>query len=276
MGLKLILGVGMSSFIAIKLDKCVSKRHAISMKRISSNWNTSALIRSRVEQAGERLWRMDDFRDQPFPAVAQTFSRLARKGTLQRVSKGVYYRPRKTAFGPSQPSPTAIHQLAQQTRTVFPSGSSAANLLGFTTQTPKRGEVSTSSLSLPRKLIGAETRVYSRRPEAWKELSETEAAILDILRNGGKASELSPEATTSRMLHLLSQDKRLDKLLAVASTEPPRVRALLGAFAEEVGTRPPTLKNLRATLNPSSRFNFGRFAKLPTAHKWLVKDPQRG
>ncbi|HEX2918237.1 MAG TPA: DUF6088 family protein [Edaphobacter sp.] len=218
---------------------------------------------------------MDDFRGQSFPAVAQAFSRLTRKGTLQRLSKGVYYRPRKTSFGPSRPSPAAIRQLAQRTKTVFPSGSSAANLLGFTTQTPMRGEVATSSLSLPKKLIGAETRVHARRPEAWRELSETEAAILDFLRSGGKTGELSPEQTVSRMLHLLSQDKRLKKLLAVADTEPPRVRALLGAFAEELQTRPSTLEKLRATLNPLSRFNFGQFSTLPTARKWLAKESQR-
>lgn len=200
---------------------------------------------------------------------------MARKGTLQRISKGVYYRPRPTSFGPSRPSPIAIRQLAQRTKSVFPSGSSAANLLGLSTQTPKRGEVSTSSLSLPRKLIGSEIRVHARRPEAWNELSETEAAMLDTLRNGGKASEFSPAETTSRLLKLLSKEHRLKKLLAVAKTEPPRVRALLGALAEVLEAPPPTLEKLRATLNPSSRFNFGRFAGLPTARKWLAKDPQQ-
>jgi hypothetical protein len=244
------------------------------MGKASSSPKTSSLVRSRIEKGGERLWRMEDFRDQPFPAVAQAFSRLKRKGTLERLSKGVYYRPRQTAFGPSRPSPTAIRRLAQRSKTIFPSGSSAANLLGFSTQTPKRGEVATSSLSLPRKLIGAETRVHARRPEAWKSLSETEAAILDVLRNGGKASELSPDETTARMLRLLSEEKRLEKLTAIAGTEPPRVRALLGAFAEALHAPSSKLEKLRSTLNPLSRFNFGRFAVLPTARKWQAKEPQ--
>ncbi len=199
---------------------------------------------------------------------------MARRGTLQRISKGVYYRPRVTSFGPSRPNPVDIRQLAQRTKSMFPSGSSAANLLGLSTQTPKRGEVSTNSLSLPRKLIGAETKVHARRPEAWKQLSETEAAILETLRNGGKASELSPSETTSHLLKLLSTENRLKKLLAVAKTEPPRVRALLGAFAEVLNESSSTLKKLRATLNPSSRFNFGRFGGLPTARKWSAKDLQ--
>ena len=243
------------------------------MSKTSSSPKTSSLIRSRIEKGGERLWRMEDFRDQPFLAVAQAFSRLKRNGALERLSKGVYNRPRQTAFGPSRPSPTAIRQLAQRSKSVFPSGSSAANLLGFSTQTPKRSEVATSSLSLSRKLIGAETRVHPRRPEAWKSLSDTEAAILDVLRNGGKTSELSPGETTARMLRLLSEEKRLEKLIAIAETEPPRVRALLGAFAEALRASSSKLEKLRSTLNPSSRFNFGLFATLPTARKWLAKEP---
>lgn len=243
------------------------------MHNTSSSPKTSSLVRSRIEKGGERLWRMEDFRDQLFPAVAQAFSRLKRKGTLERLSKGVYYRSRQTAFGPSRPSPTAIRQLAQRSKSIFPSGSSAANLLGFSTQTPKRGEVATSSLSLPRKLIGSETRVHARRPEAWKSLSETEGAILDLLRNGGKESELSPDDTTTRMLRLLSAEKRLEKLIAIADTEPPRVRALLGAFAEALHAPSSKLEKLRSTLNPLSRFNFGKFAALPTARKWLAKEP---
>jgi len=244
------------------------------VKRTASNPKTSGVIRSRIKRSGERLWRLDDFRDRPFPAVAQEFSRMARKGDLQRISKGVYYRARPTSFGPSRPNPIAIRQLAQRTKSVFPSGASAANLLGLSTQTPKRGEVSTNSLSLPRKLIGPDTRIHARRPEAWKELSEIEAAILDTLRNGGNASEFSPAETTSLLLKLLSKEHRLKKLLAVAKTEPPRVRALLGAFAETLEASPSTLEKLRATLNPSSRFNFGRFVGLPTARKWLARDPR--
>jgi hypothetical protein len=56
-------------------------------------------VRLRIERGGERLWRLEDFRDLPFPAVAQALSRMARAGTIERLSKGTYYRSRETAFG---------------------------------------------------------------------------------------------------------------------------------------------------------------------------------
>jgi hypothetical protein len=237
---------------------------------------TASSIRHQIERGGERLWRHDDFRDQPFPAVAQTLSRLTRNGTLQRLSKGIYYRSRSTPFGPSRPNPTAIQKLAERNKTIFPSGVAAANLLGFTTQTPKRSEVSTSSLSLPRKLVGADTRVHARRPEAWKRLSAREAALLDFLRKGGKTSELSSERTVQKTLDLLKIDRQLERLLKVADSEPPRVRALLGALAEELGQHPGARARLHASLNPLSRFDFGHFASLTHARKWQAKEsPQR-
>jgi hypothetical protein len=268
--------VYMSSFIAIKLDILAAVTHRKKMEKALKTRKTASSIRLQIERGGERLWRHDDFRDQPFPAVAQTLSRLTRNGTLQRLSKGIYYRPRSTPFGPSRPDPTAINRLAQRHKTIFPSGVAAANLLGFTTQTPKRSEVATSSLSLPRKLIGAETRVHARRPEAWKRLSETEAALLDFLRQGGKTSELSAERTVQKTLALLASDRHLERLLKVADSEPPRVRALLGALAEELGLHPAARTRLRASLNPLSRFNFEEFVSLAHARKWQAKErPKR-
>jgi len=105
-------------------------------------------------------------------------------------------------------------------------------LLGFTTQTTIQSELATSANSLPRKLIGPDTVVHTRRPEAWSGLSETEAAMLDFLRRGGKMSELDPDETVRRTLALLSERGQFERLVAVAATEPPRVRAILGALAE--------------------------------------------
>ena len=229
------------------------------------------LVRSRIGCAGERLWRLEDFCDLPFSAVAQSLSRLTREGTLERLSKGVYYSARQTAFGKSLPSPTAIQELASRRKTVYPAGIAAANLLGFTTQTARRSEVSTSALSLPRKLIGSETVVHTRRPEAWARLSEADAALLDFLRRGAKSSELSPEETTDRTVALLSESGRFERLLKVADSEPPRVRAILGAVGEQIGKPAEMMQRLRASLNPFSKFDFGLLAGLPCAKRWQAK-----
>jgi hypothetical protein len=232
----------------------------------------TGLVRQRIERNGERLWRLDDFRDLPFAAVAQALSRLTRQGALERLSKGVYYHTRETVFGKSRPNPAAIQKLASRRKTVFPSGVAAANLLGFTTQSARHSEVATSALSLPRKLVGSETVVHTRRPEAWATLSDSDAALLDFLRRGGRTSELLPEETVHRALALLSEKGRFERLLKVADSEPPRVRAMLGAMGEQLGRKPPALRRLRASLNPFSRFDFGLLAGLPQARHWQAKE----
>jgi Family of unknown function (DUF6088) len=232
---------------------------------------TMTLIRQRIERGGERLWRLEDFRRHPFTAVAQAMSRLKREGTLERLSKGVYYRARETAFGKSRPNPAAIQKLASKRKTAFPAGIAAANLLGFTTQTARRGEIATSAPSLPRKLFGAETVIHTRRPQAWARLAEEEAALLDFLRRGGRTSDLSPEETIRRAVKLLSRKGCFESLLKVAASEPPRVRAMLGAIGEKLGKKKAALQRLKDSLNPFSRFDFGLLSGLSHARTWQAK-----
>jgi hypothetical protein len=231
-----------------------------------------AIVRRRLQDGGERLWRLDDFRDLPIMAVAQALSRLTHQGKIERLSKGVYYSARDTAFGKSRPNPAEIRKLADKSRAVFPSGIAAANLLGFTTQSARHSEVATSSPSLPRKLVGSDTVIHTRRPEAWASLSDTDAAILDFLRRAGRTSELSPEETIRRTMTLLSEKGRFESLLRVAPTEPPRVRAIIGAIGEQLGKNRAALRRLRGTLNPFSRFDFGLLAGLRHACTWHAKE----
>ena len=229
-------------------------------------------VRQQIEHGGERLWRFDDFPGLPASAVAQALSRLARDGTLERLSKGVYYRARQTALGKSRPNPAAIRKLAAtRDKSVFPAGIAAANLLGFTTQSAGRGEVATSGFRLPRKLLGNDTVVHTRRPEAWKDLSETDAALLDFLRRAGRTSELSPKETVRRTLTLCRDERRFKRLLRVAASEPPRVRGMLGAIGTQLGKQPAALKDLRESLNPVSRFDFGMLRGLAHAPDWQAK-----
>src|ERR1700676_296006 len=265
----------MSRFIAEKLDSFPLQADTSSMGRRSTSskgpGQFMALVRQQIERGGERLWKLEDFRDLPFMAVAQALSRLTRQGRLERLSKGVYYSSRNTAFGKSRQNPAAIQKLASRRHTVFPSGIAAANLLGFTTQTAKKNEVATSALSLPRKLVGSDTMIHTRRPEAWAGLSERDAALLDFLRRAGRTSELSPEETIRRTIRLLSEDGRFERFVKIAPTEPPRVRAMLGAIGEQLRKNSSVLKRLRQYLNPFSRFDFGLLTGLRYARNWQAR-----
>ena len=82
-------------------------------------------------------------------AVDQALSRLARRGKLLRVCRGVYMRPIHTRFGVHAPSvPKVIASLsALWGETIVGSGGAAANVLGLTLQVPIRSVYLTSGPS---------------------------------------------------------------------------------------------------------------------------------
>ncbi len=233
---------------------------------------TAETIRARVESGGERLWRLVDFPGLPATAAAKALSRLRSEGVLERVGKGLYYRARRTAFGPSRLSPVDLRALVQPRSGLFPAGIAAANLLGFTTQNPPRIELAAAYARLPRACLGHDVLVHVGRPAAWRMLTEIEAALLDFLRTRGASSELSPEETVERLLQHLRAPGRFERLLKVASSEPPRVRAMLGALGEQLGRPTGKLAKLRQSLNPLSRFEFGILAGLAHARRWQAKE----
>lgn len=234
--------------------------------------NTAESVRVRIEASGERLWRLADFGDMPSTAVAQTLSRLARQGAIQRLGKGLYYRPRQTAFGPSRPNMAHIRSLAVRQKGVFPAGIAAASLLGFTTQNAARIELATDRASLPRLFFGKDVLVHTRRPAAWRTLTEMDGALLDFLRNRGETSELPPAETVEKLLGYFHEPGQFERLIKVALTEPPRVRAMLGAIGEQIGQPETGLAALRESLNPLSRFDFGILAALACARRWQAKE----
>jgi Family of unknown function (DUF6088) len=233
--------------------------------------NTAEIVRNRIESGGERIWRLSDFERVPIMAVAQTLSRLTRQGLIQRVAKGLYYRPRRTAFGLSQPNMAEIRSLTVGQKGIFPAGVGAANLLGFTTRNPARIEVATNGVSLPQLVFGKEAIVHTRRPDSWLTLSQTDAALLDFLRNRGTLSELPPAETLEKLLGYFREPGRFERLLKIAPMEPPRVRAMLGAIAQQLGQPKSRLSRLRKTLNPLSRFDFGSLVTLAYAREWQAK-----
>jgi hypothetical protein len=70
---------------------------------------------------------------------------------------------------------------------------------------------------------------------------------------------------------LLSESGRFERLLKVADSEPPRVRAIFGAIGEQIGKPADMTQRLRASLNPFSKFDFGLLAGLPSAKHWQAK-----
>jgi hypothetical protein len=84
-------------------------------------------------------------------------------------------------------------------------------------------------------------------------------------------SEFSPEETVAKLLKYFYEAGRFNRILQIAITEPPRVRAILGAIGQELGYSEKQLCELRKSLNPLSRFDFGSLIALKFAREWQAK-----
>lgn len=73
-------------------------------------------------------------------AIDQAFSRLTKAGLLLRISRGLYTAPIKGKFGERPPAAQLVIKSIETRRgeRLVSTGASAANALGFTTQTPTR------------------------------------------------------------------------------------------------------------------------------------------
>lgn len=201
-------------------------------------------------------------------ATAHALSRLTAAGELQRVRKGLYYRSKPTALGPSVPSASAAVAKTFHAP-LHPAGLSAASALGLTTQNPARGEYATPAAAGPGMLRDAV--VHTRRPHTRQGLSTEEGALLELLRERARSSDLGPEQTAERLLPMIRRPATFRRLATAALAEPPRVRAMLGALGQQAGAPSAALQELRASLNPLSRFDFGRLRALEYARDWQAK-----
>ncbi len=89
--------------------------------------------------------------------VDQTLSRLAKKGVIRRLDRGVYDFPNQhSSLGMLSPNADDLAQAisAQTGDKVFPSGAAAANFLGLSTQVPARPAYLTNGPSRTKTIAG--------------------------------------------------------------------------------------------------------------------------
>lgn len=202
-------------------------------------------------------------------AVMQELSRLEKQGEIRRVAKGVYHRPARWLLGETKPSRPSV--VAAGVRTIMtPAGLTAANALGLTTQNPALPEMAVSAGEAP-VLLRDRARVRTRRPTSRRTLSNREAAVLEVLRDRASTSDLEPRETIGRLVEIVGEAGTFERLARAAMDEPPRVRAMLGALGDAIDASPSATVQLRRSLNPLSRFDFGPLAQLPTAKAWQAK-----
>lgn len=168
-------------------------------------------------------------------AVNTTLHRLWQEPDteLVRVKNGLYWKGVRSRFGPGRPMRLDAALEAARGRGAGPSGWSAANALGLSTQVPVVPEVAVvgSTPSMPG------VRFRRRNNLARLALSPIEIALLEVLRDP-RYLEVDLAGVAGRVKVLAADGRvRLNKVEEVAMSEPsPTLRKNLSAMHDTLHT----------------------------------------
>ena len=257
--------VFLSSFTAKKLDLNPSLGDNPTMrtnqkKAGSGAGNTAETVRRRIEASGERVWRLADFDGMPFMAVAQALSRLTRQGVIQRLGKGLYYRPGRRRSGRAGPTRLRSGPCPCVGREFSRPGSRQPTCWASRPRIRRGSKLATNGPSLPRLIVGKETSsTPAGRSRGGRSPRRTPPFSTSFATGGNRVSCLPRKRWTSCSSTSANRDAS-SGCSRSRQSEPPRVRAMLGAIGQQLGQPESRLSALRKSLNPLSRFDFGILA----------------
>jgi hypothetical protein len=190
-------------------------------------------VREKVLSSADRFWKPAHFEGSRY-AIEKALSRLAEANELRRVGPGVYWRGAATPLGMAPPKGEDLVFEILGTAGIGPAASSAAYLLGLSTQIPRVETIAVPGRP-PRSPRGV--RFVSRAASTRKEegLTKHEVALLEVLREMNRV-EATPAETIRRVAELVSKGViRPTRVARAARREPPRVREGLRAILLELG-----------------------------------------
>ncbi|MBO8445251.1 MAG: hypothetical protein IAC23_06120 [Bacteroidetes bacterium] len=151
--------------------------------------------------------------------VTKLLALYEKEGLITRIAKGVYVKARKTRFGVVYPSAfELVKKISKRDKaTVFPTGETAANRLGFSTQVPMNACFITSGT--PRKLkLGNRTVTLKHGvPKNFAYKGKLMPELVQALRSIGEENITeSVEKRVAQLLHETPETETIDHDLLLA------------------------------------------------------------
>lgn len=219
-----------------------------------------------------RVFRVEDFgllRTEQQAAIV-TLGRLVQQGEIQRLSPGIYYKPKRTAFGVVGPSLEDRFRdilYDKDTPVAYLTGLYAFNLLGLTTQQPTVLEIGSNFPQREKTRGGYTVRFVLQKNPITADNIEM-LRVLDSL----KWIKKIPDTTVDRSYTLLREliggytKAQQTMLVELSMKYAPLTRALLGSMLtdDELST------TLSQSLSPLTRFSVG-FSSVQIPNEWNIR-----
>ena len=209
-----------------------------------------------------------------YGAAAKAMERFIKKGMIKRVSTGVFYKPKQSAFGELKPREDELlkpYLFQDGKRIAYITGGSLYNRMGLTTQVSKTIKVASKVKRVTTKIGKTQVKPVKSYVDVTNE-NYYLLEILDALKDFKVISDLDKKSAIALLKYKINKLSKNDqsKIIRYALKYPPRVIALLGAILE-LSKKKDGLESLRTNLNPLTTYNLGiKKETLPTAPGWNI------
>lgn len=208
-------------------------------------------------------------------SVIKMLNRLVSEGIIAKISKGRFYKPKRSIFGTLQPKQEEIvKDLLEKDGEVigYMTGYSVFNRLGLTTQVPNVIQIG-SNVRKNKKQRGLFTISFVLQCNPITKENIPLLQLLDAIRFIKEIPDTTSKQSCRRIIAIIKEldEKEIDKLLLLAEKYPPMVRAMLGAIVENIYGANKAIP-LWNTLNPLTSYKIGIDEQvLPEKKKWRIE-----
>lgn len=209
-----------------------------------------------------------------YSAAAKAIERLIRKGIIKRVSTGVFYKPKQTAFGELRPQEEELlkpYLFINGKRIAYITGGALYNRMGLTTQIPKTIKVASKTKRVTTKIGKTQVKPIKSYVDVTNE-NYYLLEILDAFKDFKTIPDLDKKSTITLLKNKIDKLPESDRLrlLKYALKYPPRARAFLGALLTAL-KKDNEINSLKASLNPLTSYKLGiKEEIMPTARSWNI------
>lgn len=209
-----------------------------------------------------------------YRAAAKAIERLIKKGMIRRVSTGVFYKPKQSAFGELRPREEELlkpYLFQDGKRIAYITGVSLYNRMGLTTQVPNTIKVASRVKRVITKIGKTQVKPVKSYVDVTNE-NYYLLEILDALKDFKTIPDLDKKSAIALIKNKICKLSENDqaKMIRYALKYPPRATALLGAILE-LSKKKNGLESLRTNLNPLTTYKLGiKKETLPTAAEWNI------
>lgn len=245
--------------------------------------NISKEIRKKIVVfPDDYVFKASDFEmeSQNQSAVVKALNRMAATGEISKLSKGKFYKPRKTQFGELKPSAYQIAKdyIERDGKLIgYITGYSAYNALGLTTQISSYIQIGTNKSRRAVKRDKYTISFILQQNTITKKNIEI-LRILDAIRFIREIPATIPNEACIRLKEIIKDlnDEQKEMLVKCSLKYTNYVRALCGAILEDIGYDGNSLDNIRKSLNGVTNYHLPiSESVLPNKQNWRIYEPAR-